>query len=72
MTITSSKLSYLLLNRADARDARRLEMLADVMTKVLAVSAFFAILLSRSVWLLTPTSRRPTALLYPHMALGCD
>jgi hypothetical protein len=43
MTITSSKLSYLLLNRADARDARRLEMLADVMTKVLAVSAFFAI-----------------------------
>ena len=40
MTITSSKL---LLNRADARDARRLEMLADVMTKVLAVSAFFAI-----------------------------
>ena len=43
MTITSSKLSYLLLNGADARDARRLEMLADVMTKVLAVSAFFAI-----------------------------
>ena len=43
MTITSSKLSCLLLNRADARDARRLEMLADVMTKVLAVSAFFAI-----------------------------
>ena len=43
MTITSSKLSCLLLNRADARDARRLEILADVMTKVLAVSAFFAI-----------------------------
>ena len=43
MTITSSMLSCLLLYRADARDARRLEMLADVMTKVLAVSAFFAI-----------------------------